>query len=82
MKRKFLLVAAVIISSQLTAQDSTQSKTLNEVTVTSSRSEKKLMDAGRSITVITSADIKNLPYQNLKKLCSTVCGISVRVRGR
>ena len=77
MKKKIFIVAAVIISSHLKAQDSTQSKTLDEVTVTSSRSEKKILDAGRSVTVITSADIKNLPYQNLADLLSRSEGIYI-----
>ncbi|MBI3718797.1 MAG: TonB-dependent receptor [Sphingobacteriales bacterium] len=78
MKRKFLLVTAVIISSQLhSQQDSTQSKTLEEVTVTSSRSEKKLLDAARSVTVITANDIKKLPYQNLADLLSRSEGIYI-----
>lgn len=78
MKRKFLLVTAVIISSYLHAQqDSTQSKTLDEVTVTSSRSEKKLLDAARSVSIITANDIKKLPYQNLADLLSRSEGIYI-----
>ena len=78
MKRKFLLVTAVIISGHLHAQqDSLDSKILEQVTITSSRSEKKLLDAGRSVTVITSADIKKLPYQNLADLLSRNEGIYI-----
>lgn len=78
MKKTFLMVTAVIISSQLSAQqDSAQSKTLEQVTVTSSRSEKKLLDAARSVTVITANDIKKLPYQNLADLLSRSEGIYI-----
>lgn len=77
MKKKIFIVAAVIISSQLHAQQDTTGKTLDEVTVTTSRSVKKLSDAGRSVTVITSSDIKNLPYQNLGDLLSRSEGIYI-----
>ncbi len=78
MKKKFLWVTAVIISSQLSAQqDSLLSKTLEEVTVTSSRSEKKLSEAARSVSVITANDIKKLPYQNLADLLSRSEGIYI-----
>lgn len=78
MKRNCLWVAAAVFSSQLHAQeDSAKFKTLDEVTISTTRSEKKLSDASRSVTVITANDIKNLPYQNLADLLSRSEGIYI-----
>src|SRR3981081_280865 len=75
MKKKILFVAAVLIGSRLTAQDSSRFKNLNQVTVTGTRTEKKIAEVPKSITVFVAKDLENLPYQNIADLLSRSEGI-------
>src|SRR5215216_6710116 len=76
MHKSIFVVAAMIISSPLLAQeDSSRVKQLNEVVVIATRSEKKVIDAPKSVTVITSKDFQQLPYQNVADLLSRYEGI-------
>jgi vitamin B12 transporter len=76
MQKSIFVVAAVVIGSPLLAQDdSTQIKQLNEVTVIATRTEKKVLDAPKSVTVITSKDLQQLPYQNVADLLGRYEGI-------
>ena len=77
MKLKIFSVAAVFIGSQLSAQDqdSTRFKSLNEVTVIGTKSETKLANVPKSVTVFTSKDFESLPYQNVADLLSRAEGI-------
>ena len=79
MKKKIFFVAAVFISSQVTAQqqDSTRFKKLNEVTVIGTRTEKKLGDVSKSVTVFTAKDFDDQQYQNVADLLSKAEGIYV-----
>ncbi|HYF33482.1 MAG TPA: TonB-dependent receptor [Chitinophagaceae bacterium] len=77
MQKSIFVVAAMIISSPLLAQDSTRVKQLNEVVVIATRTEKKVLDAPKSVTVITSRDFQQLPYQNVGDLLSRHEGIFV-----
>ena len=76
MKRKVFVVAAIMISSPLLAQeDSSRIKQLNEVVVIATRTEKKVLDAPKSVTVITAKDFQQLPYQNVADLLGRYEGI-------
>jgi vitamin B12 transporter len=77
MKRKIFFVAACIVSSPLLAQesDTTRFKSLNEVTVIGTKSETKVINVPKSVTVFTSKDFENLPYQNVADLLSRAEGI-------
>jgi vitamin B12 transporter len=83
MKKVLLIVAAASFSSPLPAQtpaagepaDSTHFRELAEVTVTTSRKEEKILDAGKSITVFTGADFQHLPYQNVADLLGRAAGV-------
>ncbi len=83
MKKKNSFVAAVFIGSQLFVNsfikaqepDSTGFKNLNVVTVIGTRTEKKLSEVPKSVTVFTSKDIESLPYQNVADLLSRSEGI-------
>lgn len=78
MQRSIFVVAAMMISSPLLSQDDTaRVKQLNEVVVIATRTEKKILDAPKSVTVITSKDFQQLPYQNVGDLLSRHEGIFV-----
>ncbi|HEX6182065.1 MAG TPA: TonB-dependent receptor, partial [Chitinophagaceae bacterium] len=78
MQKSIFVVAALIISSPLLAQDDTSRvKQLNEVEVIATRTEKKVLDAPKSVTVITAKDFQQLPYQNVGDLLSRYEGIFV-----
>lgn len=83
-KNMFLVAAAVCISSYTQAQnkkatftEDTTAKQLNEVVITATRTEKKVNEAPRSVTVFNAADIQKLPYQNLGDLLSRSEGIFI-----
>jgi vitamin B12 transporter len=59
----------------LSAQQNDSTKQLKEVTVTATRTEKDADKVGRSVTVITSDDIKKYSYNSLGELLSAQAGI-------
>ena len=77
MKMKIFSVAAALIGSHLLAQsqDSTRFKSLNEVTVIGTKSEIKVANVPKSVTIFNSKDFENLPYQNVADLLSRAEGI-------
>ncbi len=88
--KKLLLSITVIGTAQLNfaqqpaytevsagKQDTLKTLLLKEVIVTATRSEKNVADVGRSITVITSDDIKNSVYNNTAELLSQQEGIYI-----
>ncbi|HEY0677734.1 MAG TPA: TonB-dependent receptor [Chitinophagaceae bacterium] len=76
MKKSIFVVAAITISSPLLSQeDSTRVKQLNEVVVIATRTEKKVLDAPKSVTVITAKDFQQLPYQNVADLLGRYEGV-------
>ena len=77
-KKQILLVAATLVGNFLfSQQDSIKRKELQEVTVIATRNEKKILDVGKSVTVLTSKDFQNLPYQNVADLLSRTEGIFI-----
>lgn len=76
MKKSVFVVAAMIIGSPLLAQDdSMRIKQLNEVEVIATRSEKKVLDAPKSVTVITAKDFQQLPYTSVADLLGRYEGV-------
>jgi vitamin B12 transporter len=76
MQKSIMAVAAIIIGSPLLAQeDSSRFKQLNEVEVIATRSEKKVLDAPKSVTVITSKDFQQLPYTSVADLLGRYEGV-------
>jgi len=65
------------ISISLSAQDSDTTKKLNEVLVTATRTEKNVMDVGRSVTIIPKEDLEKSVYQNVGELLNSTEGIYV-----
>ncbi len=76
MKKKILLVTAVIISSHLYAQDSTK-KTLDEVVVTATKFPIKQSQTGKVLTVITSAQLQRSAGKDLSQLLNEQAGLVI-----
>ncbi len=86
MKKKHLVVAASLGFAQLalqvnagraqSAKKQDTVKNLNEVVVTATRSQKKLSDIGRVVTVITSEQINQSQGKTVPALLNTVPGIT------
>src|SRR3990172_3572537 len=72
-----LTCATMFLAFNVSAQDSLKSKQLNEVVVSATRSEKNSIDAGRSITVITSEDIKKSGANSIAELLTQQEGMYV-----
>lgn len=72
-----LTFATMFLAFNVSAQDSLKSKQLNEVVVSATRSEKNSIDAGRSITVITSEDIKKSGANSIAELLTQQEGMYV-----
>ncbi|UEG51035.1 TonB-dependent receptor [Ferruginibacter lapsinanis] len=75
MKKNFFIVAAVLISSQLYAQDSTRS--LNEVVITATKSTIKQSQTGKVITVIGRNVLDRSMGKDLAQLLTEQAGIVV-----
>ncbi len=72
-----LTSALMFLALNLSAQDSLKNKQLNEVVVSATRSEKNINDVGRSITVVTSDDIKKSGANSIAELLSQQEGMYV-----
>lgn len=69
-------ITLIAMSGSMYAQEQGDStKKLDEVTVTATRSEKNIFDAGRSVTVIHNTDLKNGLNNNLADVLSQQEGI-------
>lgn len=75
MKKKFFFAAAVIISSQLHAQDST--KLLNELVVTATKTPIKQSQTGKVITVITKEQIEKSSGKTVAQVLNEQAGITI-----
>jgi len=77
MKRKVLVMTAIIISSQLHAQDSTSVKQLDEVIVTANRVEQKQSSTGKMITVINQETLQRNAGKTLSEIINYQAGIFI-----
>ena len=75
MKKKIFIVAAVLISSRLCAQDST--KSLNEVVLTATKTSIKQSQTGKVITVISRVVLDRSAGKDLAQLLTEQTGIVV-----
>ena len=57
--------------------DSLPNNPLREVTITATRAEKAVGDVGRSVTVLTAADLQQSVYRNVAEVLSQQAGIYV-----
>ena len=76
MKKQFFVVAAVIVSSLLQAQDIT-STSLDEVILTASKYPKKQSETGKVVTVINRQQIEKSSGKTLSELLNMVVGTTI-----
>jgi len=74
------IILLLIFSFKGNAQESPQ-QALDSVVITSSRIDLPFKENSRTITIITSADIKNSATTNVADLLQQVAGVDVRRRG-
>lgn len=75
MKRIFFVLAAVIISTQLKAQqDTTQ---LEEAVITASKYERKQAETGKVMTVISRQELERNSGRTLAELLNTTTGVNI-----
>ena len=77
MKKKFFVVAAVLIGSRLIAQEDTISKNLDEVVITANKFPQKESSTGKIITVITREQILQSGGKDLSQLLNEQTGIII-----
>jgi vitamin B12 transporter len=77
MKSKFFVLAATIISSQLYAQDSANTKQLDEVIVTANRLPQKQSSTGKMVTVINQETLQRNAGKNLSEIINYQAGIFI-----
>ncbi len=83
MKRQFFVVAAVIISSQLSAQlvpvirEDTTGNSLDEVILTANKYPKKQSETGKVVTVINRRQLERSGGKTLSELLNTVVGTTI-----
>lgn len=78
-KRLAVIITIGLNTLILNAQeaDTMITQELNEVIISATRSEKKVDEIGKSITVITADDLKNCNYNNVSDLLSQQEGFSI-----
>ena len=76
MKKKFFVVAAIIISSQLQAQDST-GISLDEVVLTANKYPNKTSLTGKVVTIITREQLEKSGGRDLSQLLTEQAGIFI-----
>ena len=79
-KYKFLFVTLFLGTVSL-SQETTSEEQLDEILITSSRIDLPFSENSRTITVITSEDIKNSTATNVTDLLQSVAGLDIRRRG-
>jgi len=77
MKKKFLIVAAAFIGSQLTAQEDTTVRTLDELVITANKFPQKQSGTGKLITVITKEQMMQSGGKDLSQILNEQAGIVV-----
>ena len=77
MKKKFLIVTAAFISSQLKAQQDTTVKSLDEVVMTANKYPNKTSLTGKVITVITKEQLEHSGGKDLSQIVTGEAGIYV-----
>lgn len=77
MKKKIFIVAAVIISGQLTAQQDSTGKLLDEVIMTANKLPQKQSTTGKVVTVITREQIERSSGKSVAQLLNEQAGLVV-----
>jgi vitamin B12 transporter len=77
MKRRFLVMTAVIISSQLQVQDTTGTKQLDEVIVTATKFEQKQSTTGKVVSVINQQTLQRNAGKTLTEIINYQTGVFI-----
>lgn len=77
MKKTFLLLAASFIGSQLSAQDSSVSKQLDEVIITANRMEQKQSQTGKVVTVIGKDVLEKSYGKSVAQVLNEQAGVTI-----
>ncbi|MCH5596640.1 hypothetical protein [Niabella ginsengisoli] len=77
MKRKILVVVAVVFYSTLQAQTETLNENLEKVTVTATRFPKKISETGKVVTIITSEDLEKAGGKDVSQILNEQAGLIV-----
>ncbi len=77
MKKRFLVVTAIIVSSQLLAQQDSSSHSLDEVIFTASKYLRKQSETGKVITVIGKDQLEKNSGKTLGEVLNTVSGTTI-----
>jgi vitamin B12 transporter len=75
--RKIFVVAAMIIGSQLFAQDKDSSKLMDYVTVTASKFSTKTTQTGKVVILITRQDIEHAGSRDLAQVITELGGVFI-----
>lgn len=78
---KYVFILTALFSLTTQAQDLGQEQQLDSVIITSSRIDLPFKENSRTITVISSTDIKNSATTNVADLLQQVAGVDIRRRG-
>ncbi len=88
MKKNYFLALFILVSVSINAQnqqtkqqDTLQEQQLKEIIITSSRIDLPFSQNSRTITVISSADIKQSAATNIADLLQQFAGVDIRRRG-
>ena len=81
MKLTYLFTLLALFTITIQAQDLEQEQKLDSVIITSSRIDLPFKENSRTITVISSSDIKNSAATNVAEVLQQVAGVDIRRRG-
>ena len=77
MKKTFFVVAAILVSSQLIAQQDTTVKVLDEAVVTASKFEQKQSITGKVVAVITKEILEKSAGKTVAQILNEQAGITI-----
>ena len=80
-KKTFFIILSVLLTSSFYSQEIPAEEQLDEVIIKSSRIDLPFKENSRTITIITSEDIKKSSATNIADLLQQVAGIDIRRRG-
>ena len=76
-----LFIVSVFLHKNTLAQNIMEGQALDSITITSARIELPFKENSRTITVVSSKDIRESPATNLAELLQQEAGIDVRRQG-
>ncbi len=77
MKRRFFVVAAIVIGSTLHAQEDSTGRVLDEVIMTSNKYPRKQSETGKVVTVIDRMQLERSSGRSLSEVLNTVVGTTI-----